>query len=121
MEAALFCLLLHYNNTGSMNTLKGITALKRAEIVTKRGGDFTIAFFPHNRTMVQEGTVKLKTYEHCTMRKPLPHEKWETDGKNYFLFSTADGEPRICHRCLIRAMAFSDDKYKLNKIHWYHE
>ncbi len=104
-----------------MKTIRGTAALTRAEVVTKAGGDFTIIFYPFNRAKPAEGDVKVQTYEHCTMRRPLPHEKWDTDGKNYFLFSTQDGQPRICHRCLIRFMAFSDDDYKLNKLPWYHE
>ncbi len=104
-----------------METLKGIAALHKAEAVTKSGGDFTIAFYPFNRTKPAEGSIKLETYEHCTMRRPLPHEKWETDGKNYFLFSARDATPRICHRCLFRFMAFSSDHYQLHKITWYHE
>ena len=105
-----------------MNTLRGIDALKKAETVSKAGGDFTISFYPYNRTKPTAGfTIKMQTLEHCTMRRPLPHEKWETDGKNYFLFSTMEGEPRICHRSLIRFMAFSSDSYILHKIIWYHE
>lgn len=104
-----------------MKTLRGIDALKKAEAVSKAGGDFTVCFFPWNRTKPEKGSVKMKTYEHCTMRRPLPHEKWDVDGKNYFLFETMDGKPRLCHRSLIRYMAFSSDDYTLNKISWYHE
>lgn len=105
-----------------MKTIRGISAITRAETVSKAGGDFTIVFYPYNRAKpTKEPSITLQTYEHCTMRRPLPHEKWDTDGKNYFLFSTQDGRPRICHRCLIRFMAFSDDNYKLHKISWYHE
>ena len=104
-----------------MKTIKGIDALHRAEAVTKIGGDFSICFYPYNRKKpLQDGElVEMQTLEHCTMRRPLPHEKWETDGKNYFLFTTADDQPRTCHRSLIRFMAFSDDGYTLNKITWY--
>lgn len=104
-----------------MKTLRGIDALHKAETVSKTGGDFSIAFYPWNRTKPATGPVKMQSYEHCTMRRQLPHEKWDVDGKNYFLFSTQDGEPRICHRSLIRFMAFSSDGYILNKIQWYHE
>ena len=104
-----------------MKTLRGIDALKAAETASKSGGDFTICFFPWNRAKPGQEPVKMQTLEHCTMRRPLPHEKWETDGKNYFLFSTQDGEPRMCHRSLIRFMAFSTDGYILHKITWYHE
>lgn len=105
-----------------MKTIRGIDALAKAETVSKAGGDFSIAFFPYNRKKpATEPTVQMKVYEHCTMRRPLPHEKWDVDGKNYFLFSTQDGEPRICHRSLIRFMSFSSDGYKLNKLLWYHE
>lgn len=104
----------------SMKTIRGIDALRKAEAVTKLGGDFSICFYPYNRKAAQAGeTVAMQTFEHCTMRRPLPHEKWETDGKNYFLFSTSDDKPRTCHRTLIRFMAFSNDGYILNKITWY--
>ena len=53
------------------------------------------------------------------MRRPLPHDKWEVDGKNYFLFETEDGKPRSCYRVLIRYIAFSDDGYELQKVKWY--
>ncbi len=104
-----------------METLRGIDAIRKAELTSKAGGDFSICFYPWNRKKPKDGSVKMETLEHCTMRRPLPHEKWEVDGKNYFLFSTADGEPRICHRSLIRFMAFSSDGYILHKIIWYHE
>jgi len=90
------------------------------EAVTKAGGDFHICFYPYSRTKEDAGdTVEMKTYEHCKMRRPLPHEKWETDGKNYFLFTSADGKPKTCHRCLIRYIALSTQNYTLTKVQWY--
>ena len=110
---------LHCKET-TMDTMKGIDALHRAEAVSKTGGDFTLAFYPFNRKAASRPeTTALETHEHCTMRLPMPQEKWEVDGKNYFLFAEADGSPRACHRSLIRFMSFSDDGYRLNKITWY--
>lgn len=107
---------LHYK----MDTMRGIDAVRKAETVTKAGGDFTVCFYPYNRKAArQPERTALVTVEHCTMRRPLPHEKWEVDGKNYFLFSDKDGKPRTCHRSLIRFMSFSGDGYKLKKIVWH--
>lgn len=90
------------------------------EAATKAGGDFSICFYPYNRKGgCTEGRVAMKTYEHCTMRRPLPHEKWEVDGKNYFLFNDSGGRPKACHRCLIRFIALSVDNYTLKKVRWY--
>lgn len=94
--------------------------MQAAEAATKAGGDFCLCCFPYSRLKAPESkTVQMKTYEHCTMRRPLPHEKWEVDGKNYFLFTAADGKPKTVHRTLIRYIGFSGDKYKLNKVKWY--
>ena len=107
---------LHYK----MDTMRGIDAIRKAEAVSKAGGDFSLCFYPYSRKAnPQPEKTQLVTREHCTMRRPLPHEKWEVDGKNYFLFSNADGQPRVCHRTLIRYMSFSCDGYKTHKINWY--
>ena len=102
-----------------MDTMKGAVALQIAESVTKAGGSFTISFFPFSRTKSGTGTATLKTYSNCRMRKPLPHEKWDIDGKNFFLFLTEDDKPKACYRSLIRYMSFSTDGNKLKNIKWY--
>ncbi len=99
--------------------MKGAVALQRAEDVTKAGGTFSISFFPFSRRQPPTGNVTLKTYENCRMRKPLPHEKWDIDGKNFFLFLTEDNQPKACYRSLIRFMSFSTDGNKLKQIKWY--
>lgn len=104
-----------------MDILTGTVALQRAEMVTKAGGTFSISFFPFSRKKRSEGNVALKTYENCTMRLPLPHEKWDIDGKNYFLFLTEDGQPKSCYRALIRYMSFSNDGNTIKKIQWYEQ
>ena len=53
------------------------------------------------------------------MRLPLPHDKFDIDGKHYFLFSTEDGKPRCCYRVLIRYIGFSDEGNKLKRVTWY--
>lgn len=105
----------------TMDTMKGIVALQLAETVTKGGGSFSISFFPFSRSKPATGNAELKTYRNCTMRKPLPHEKWDIDGKNFFLFLTEDGKPKACYRALIRYMSFSTDGNKLKQIKWYDE
>lgn len=99
--------------------MRGHVALQLAETVTKAGGSFSISFFPFSRRNPQTGSVALKTYENCRMRKPLPHEKWDIDGKNFFLFLTEDNKPKACYRSLIRYMSFSSDGNKLKQIKWY--
>ena len=103
-----------------METIKGIDALKRAEALSKIGGDFCLSFFPYSRKKPSlESNTQLKTFEHCTMRIPLPHDRFDIDGKHYFLFNTEDGKPRSCYRVLIRFIGFSDDNYTLHRVIWY--
>lgn len=102
-----------------METIRGIDAIQMAESVSKLGGDFTISFFPFSRHRKLPDKVCLKTYEHCTCRKPLPHDKFDIDGKHFFLFLTAADEPKACYRVLIRYIAFSNDGYKLKRVIWY--
>ena len=64
------------------------------------------------------GKNRMSTYEHCKYRKQLPQERFAVDGENYFLFTDANGEPRMCYRILIRYMAFPNDGFKLHKISW---
>ena len=102
-----------------METIKGTDALAMAETVTKAGGDFTLSFFPFSRKKPGADKVSLKTYEHCTCRKPLPKDKFDIDGKHFFLFLNEDDEPKSCYRVLIRYIAFSTDGYKLKRVIWY--
>lgn len=110
-------LLLHYN-IRSMETMNGHAALSMAEAITKAGGTFDISFFPFSRAKPQKGEIKLVTFRRCRMRKPLPHDKFDIDGKHFFLFLTENDEPKACYRSLIRLMAFSTDN-KIKKITWY--
>lgn len=103
-----------------MDTIKGSVALQKAEVLSKAGGTFNLAFFPYSRTKKPgASSVPLKMFSGCTMRKPLPHDKFDIDGKNYFLFLTSDGQPRSCYRALIRAIGFSDEDNKLYRVKWY--
>ncbi len=102
-----------------METIKGIAALQRAELLSKAGGTFCLSFFPYSRKKTGKGSVELKTYGGCTMRRPLPHDKFDIDGKHYFLFSTEGGKPRCCYRTLIRHIGFSDEDNKLYRVTWY--
>lgn len=101
-----------------MDQMKGMAALQTAEAITKTGGTFSITFFPFSRVKRPTGSVALKTYEGCTMRRPLPHEKFDIDGKHFFLFNDSQGKPKTCYRKLIRFMSFPPD-HKLKKITWY--
>lgn len=104
----------------AMDTIKGSVALQKAEVLSKAGGTFNLAFFPYSRTKKPgASSVPLKMFSGCTMRKPLPHDKFDIDGKNYFLFLTSDGQPRSCYRALIRAIGFSDEDNKLYRVTWY--
>ncbi len=100
-------------------TINGIDALHRAELVSKGGGTFALAFFPHSRKKTGAAQRNLKIYSGCTCRLPLPHEKWDIDGKNYFLFLDDKLKPKTCYRVLIRYIGFPDDGYKLKKVIWY--
>lgn len=102
-----------------METIRGIDALKRAETISKTGGSFTISFFPFSRKKPGGDVAELRTMTGCTMRLPMPQEKWELKGKHYFLFLTDDGKPRSCYRALIRFIGFSDEDNKLYSVKWY--
>ena len=102
-----------------MDTITGTAALQRAEILSKAGGTFCLSFFPYSRKKAGEASVQLKTYGNCTMRRPLPHDKFDIDGKHYFLFNTEDDKPRSCYRVLIRNIGFSDEGNKLYRVTWY--
>lgn len=103
-----------------MDTIKGIAALQRAELISKMGGTFTISFFPFSRKKPSaDPDAQLKTFQNCTMRLPLPHDKFDIDGKHFFLFTTDDDKPRACYRVLIRYIGFSDENFKLYRVLWY--
>ena len=102
-----------------MDTIRGTDAISMAETVTKTGGDFTLGFFPFSRKKPVAGKVQLKICGHCTCRKPLPHDRFDIDGKHFFLFLDEDQQPKACYRVLIRYIAFSTDGYKLKRVIWY--
>jgi len=103
-----------------METIKGIAALQRAELISKMGGSFSISFFPFSRKKPSADLdAQLKTFQNCTMRLPLPHDKFDIDGKHFFLFTTDDDKPRTCYRVLIRYIGFSDENFKLYRVLWY--
>lgn len=99
--------------------ISGRLALQRAEALSKVGGNFSLCFYPYSRKKGNPDTIGMKKVERCTMRRPLPHEKFDIDGKNFFLFETADGCPRMCYRALIRFIGFSDEGYELKQVCWY--
>lgn len=104
----------------AMETIKGIDALKRAETLSKVGGSFSISFFPFSRKKkAAETDARLETFQGCTMRLPLPHDRFDIDGKHFFLFTTQDEKPRTCYRVLIRFIGFSDENFKLYRVLWY--
>ena len=98
--------------------MNGHAALQLAETITKAGGSFDISFFPFSRAKPRKGDISLVTYRKGRMRKPLPHDKFDIDGKHFFLFLTEDNEPKACYRSLIRLMSFSIDN-KIKLIKWY--
>lgn len=102
-----------------MDTIRGIDAIRKAELVSKTGGSFAIAFFPFSRKKPGEDRVRLKVMDGCTCRTPLPRDKFDIDGKHFFLFLDKDQKSKACYRILIRYIGFPDDGYKLKKVIWY--
>lgn len=102
-----------------METIKGIDAIAKAETVSKTGGTFSLVFFPFSRKKPAAGEIQPKTYYRCTCRKPLPKDRFDIDGKHFFLFSDGEGNPKTCYRNLIRFIGFPDDNYTLKKVIWY--
>ena len=99
-------------------TIKGTTAMQWAKEISKLPeGCFTVAFFPCSRKK-EVATPKLTIKKGCKWRTQLPKEIFDVDGDNLFLFTDADGEPRMCYKILIRFMAFPNDGFKLHKIDW---
>ncbi|MDR3119658.1 MAG: hypothetical protein LBU44_09660 [Mediterranea sp.] len=101
-----------------METMTGIYAMQWAREISKiLGGCFTIAFFPYSRQK-GEASNRLTTREGCKYRVQLPHEAFSIDSENFFLFTDAKGDPKMCYRILIRYMGFPQDGFKLHKIDW---
>jgi len=100
-----------------MEMIDGYKALKTLEDITKAGETFTIAFFKYSR-IKKEASPKLRTISGCRTRAQMPHEKWDIDGDNYFLFECMDG-PKSCYKHLIRYIGFPYDNYRLKKVNWY--
>jgi len=91
-------------------------AIRMMEDVSKLpDGNFNIAFYKYSRST---GIVdkSLCTKKHCRSRLQLPHEKWDVDGDNYFLFTDGDGKPKQCYKILIRYISLSTDGYTLRKV-----
>lgn len=101
-----------------MNSIDGIDAIRLAQEVSKLpDGNFTIAFYPYNRTK-GEANDKLETKEQCTFRSQLPQDRFSIDGDNFFLFKDRNNNERMCYRILLRYIGFPQDDYKLRKINW---
>ena len=99
--------------------LNGHDAVRMMEEISKLpDGCFTISFYSCNLATGEAGT-ELKTYTDCRFRLPLPRDKWETDGDNYFLFEDSAGNPKTCYKVLIRFVAFPIDGFKLKKVKWF--
>jgi hypothetical protein len=99
-------------------TMTGTQAMQWAKEISKLpDGYFTIAFFPCSRHR-GEAVPALTVKERCKWRTQLPEERFSTSSDNFFLFTDADGEPKMCYRILIRYMGFPQDGFKLHKIEW---
>lgn len=104
--------------SGMEMTMTGIQAMLWAKEISKLpNGCFTIAFFPCSRHK-GEASATLTVKEGCRWRTQLPEERFSIDSDNFFLFTDADGEPKMCYRILIRYMGFPQDGFKLHKIDW---
>lgn len=104
--------------SGMEMTMTGIQAMQWAKEISKLpDGCFTIAFFPCSRHK-GEASATLTVKEGCRWRTQLPEERFSIDSDNFFLFTDADGEPKMCYRILIRYMGFPQDGFKLHKIDW---
>lgn len=103
-----------------METVHGHEILKALDNISKAGGRFTIAFFKYSRAK-KKASPLLRTIEGCKVRPQLPHERFEVDGDNYFLFEDADGNPKTAYKVLIRFVGLPADNYKLTKINWFNE
>ena len=100
-----------------METINGFKALRALEDISKAGGTFTISFFKYSR-IKREASSKLRTISGCRCRAQMPHEKWDIDGDNFFLFECPEG-PKACYKYLIRYIGFPNDNYTLKKVNWF--
>lgn len=106
------------NMTEGVGVVDGIDAMRLAKEISKLpDGCFTICFYPYSRAR-GIASRKLVVRERCKFRAQLPQERFDVDSENYFLFSDADGKPKMCYRILIRFMGFPHDNFKLHKIKW---
>lgn len=97
--------------------IRGNKALQLAREVSKvPDGYFNIAFY--NYSKIKGAGNSLKVYKRCRTRKQLPEEMFSIASDNFFLFSDADGNPRMCYRYLIRYMSFPQDRGILRKLIW---
>jgi hypothetical protein len=100
-----------------MNTISGIQAIELCREVSKLpDGSFNVYFYQYSRAK-REASAKLKGYEGCKIRSMLPQDKFQVDGDNYFLFTSKEGDPKMCYRILLRFIAFPPD-FQLRKINW---
>ncbi len=113
-----FPLLICCHTFATMETVNGHEALKTLEEISRAGGRFTIAFFKYSRAK-KKATATLRTIEGCRVRAQLPHERFEIDGDNFFLFEDADGNPKACYKVLIRFIGLPVDNFKLTKVNWF--
>lgn len=104
----------------SMDSINGHDILKTLNDITKAGGTFTIAFFKYSRAKKQ-ASGKLQTLAGCRTRLQLPHDKFEIDGANYFLFTDADGNPKTCYKILIRFIGLPSDNFVLKQVKWFND
>lgn len=115
-----WCAVKLASNTGKMDTINGMDAVRKAEMVSRAGGTFNLAFYPYSRERTRlSGRLELKLMTGCSCRKPLPHDKFEIEGKHYFLFTDDGCNPKMCYRNLIRYIGFPDNNYRLTKVIWY--
>lgn len=108
----------HSSTFATMETVNGYEALKTLKEISRAGGRFTIAFFKYSRAK-KKATSTLRTIEGCRVRAQLPHERFEIDGDNFFLFEDADGNPKACYKVLIRFIGVPVDNFKLTKVNWF--
>ncbi len=100
------------------NEIKGVQALRLASEVSKlQDGYFDIAFYPYNSTK-GVAVAKLKVIKGCKVRKQLPTDRFARSSENFFLFTDADGKPKMCYKYLIRYISFPQDEGKLRKVIW---
>lgn len=101
-----------------MEIINGIDAIRMMQEVSKLpDGNFTIAFYPYNRTL-GKANANLQVREKCTVRKQLPQERFQIPSDNYFLFMDSNNDHKTCYRVLIRFVCFPPN-YNLIKVKWF--